>query len=160
MLFRYSKPWYFSMPNHAVSLRQNTLFLNAKTMLFRSLRQTMLFRCAKPCSLDVPISCCFLALQSRDQCARTASWFPVSRPGSDFLCARQLDLWTERGNLAVLKEMRSLIVFEGCLPWWLHGSNSKHWFTTSFLQPLPVFSHAIGPENCQLTSSFWLVLKQ
>ena len=38
-------------------------------------------------------------------------------------------------------------------------SNSKHWFTTSFLQPQ-------GPENCQLTSSccflfyFLLVLKQ
>ena len=38
--------------------------------------------------------------------------------------------------------------------------NSKHWFTTSFLQPLPYFVTPLGPENCQLTSSFLLVLKQ
>ena len=38
--------------------------------------------------------------------------------------------------------------------------NSKHWFTTSFLQPLPYLVTPYGPENCQLTSSFLLVLKQ
>ena len=38
--------------------------------------------------------------------------------------------------------------------------NSKHWFTTSFLQPLPYLVTPYGPENCQLTSSFSLVLKQ
>ena len=31
-------------------------------------------------------------------------------------------------------------------------SNSKHWFTTSFLQPLPYLVTPQGPENCQLTS--------
>ena len=39
-------------------------------------------------------------------------------------------------------------------------SNSKHWFTTSFLQPLLYLVTPQGPENCQLTSSFLLVLKQ
>ena len=39
-------------------------------------------------------------------------------------------------------------------------SNSRHWFTTSFLQPLPYLVTPLGPENCQLTSSFWLVLRQ
>ena len=38
--------------------------------------------------------------------------------------------------------------------------NSKHWFTTSFLQPLPYLVTPQGPENCQLTSSFFLVLEQ
>ena len=38
--------------------------------------------------------------------------------------------------------------------------NSKHWFTTSFLQPLPYLVTPQGPENCQLTSSFLLVPKQ
>ena len=39
--------------------------------------------------------------------------------------------------------------------------NSKHWFTTSFrLQPLPYLVMPQGPENCQLTNSFSLVLKQ
>ena len=32
-------------------------------------------------------------------------------------------------------------------------SNSRHWFTTSFLQPLPYLVTSWGPENCQLTSS-------
>ena len=32
--------------------------------------------------------------------------------------------------------------------------NCKHWFTTSFLQPLPYLATPQGPENCQLTSSF------
>ena len=40
------------------------------------------------------------------------------------------------------------------------SQNSKHWFTTSFLQPLPYLVTPQGPENCQLTSSFLLVLKQ
>ena len=39
-------------------------------------------------------------------------------------------------------------------------SNSKHWFTTSFLQPLPYLVTPQGPENCQLTRSFLLVLKE
>ena len=38
--------------------------------------------------------------------------------------------------------------------------HSKHWFTTSFLQPLPYLVTPYVPQNCQLTSSFWLVLKQ
>ena len=33
-------------------------------------------------------------------------------------------------------------------------SDSKHWYTTSFLQPLPYLVTPQGPENCQLTSSF------
>ena len=33
--------------------------------------------------------------------------------------------------------------------------NSKHWFMTSFLQPLPYLVTPWGPENCQLTSSFF-----
>ena len=37
------------------------------------------------------------------------------------------------------------------------GANSKHWFTTSFLQPLPYLVTPQGPENCQLTSSFLLL---
>ena len=45
----------------------------------------------------------------------------------------------------------------------LHSShaatNSKHWFTTSFLQTLPYLVTPSGPENCQLTSSILLVLK-
>ena len=40
------------------------------------------------------------------------------------------------------------------------GPNSKHWFTTSFLQPLPYLVTPQRPEDCQLTSSFLLVLKQ
>ena len=32
--------------------------------------------------------------------------------------------------------------------------NSKLWFTTSFLQPMPYLVMPWGPENCQLTSSF------
>ena len=40
------------------------------------------------------------------------------------------------------------------------AANSKHWFTTSFLQPLPYLVTSQVPENCQLTSSFSLVLKQ
>ena len=32
--------------------------------------------------------------------------------------------------------------------------NSKYWFTTSFLQPLPYLAMPLGPENCQLTSNF------
>ena len=39
-------------------------------------------------------------------------------------------------------------------------SNSKHWFTTHFLQPLPYLVTSQVHENCQLTSSFSLVLKQ
>ena len=39
-------------------------------------------------------------------------------------------------------------------------ANSKRWFTTSFLQPLPYLVTPLGPENCQLTSRFLLVLKQ
>ena len=38
-------------------------------------------------------------------------------------------------------------------------TNSKHWFTTSFLQPLRYLVTPQGPENCQLTS-FSLMLKQ
>ena len=34
--------------------------------------------------------------------------------------------------------------------------NSKHWFTTSFLQPLAYLVTPQGPENCQLTSSFFV----
>ena len=34
--------------------------------------------------------------------------------------------------------------------------NSKHWFTISFLQPLPYLVTPYGPENCQLTSSFFV----
>ena len=34
--------------------------------------------------------------------------------------------------------------------------NSKHWFTTSFLQPLPYLITPLGPENCQITSSFFV----
>ena len=34
--------------------------------------------------------------------------------------------------------------------------DSKHWFTTSFLQPLPYLVTPQGPENCQLTSSFFV----
>ena len=33
--------------------------------------------------------------------------------------------------------------------------NSKHWFTTSFHQPLPYLFTPQGPENCQLTNSFF-----
>ena len=33
--------------------------------------------------------------------------------------------------------------------------NSKHWFTTSFLQPLPYLVTSQIPENCQLTSIFF-----
>ena len=40
------------------------------------------------------------------------------------------------------------------------AANSKHWFTTSFLQPLPYLVTPWCPKNCQLTSSFLLVLKQ
>ena len=40
------------------------------------------------------------------------------------------------------------------------ATNSKHWFTTSFLQPLSYLVTPKGPENCQLTSRFLLVLKQ
>ena len=36
--------------------------------------------------------------------------------------------------------------------------NSKHWFTTSFLQPLPCLVTPTGPENCQLTSIYFLFI--
>ena len=39
---------------------------------------------------------------------------------------------------------------------WLHA-DSKQWFTTSFLQPLPYLVTPQGPENCQPTSSFFVV---
>ena len=39
------------------------------------------------------------------------------------------------------------------------ASNSKHWFTTSFLHPLPELITTQVSENCQLTDSFSLVLK-
>ena len=35
-------------------------------------------------------------------------------------------------------------------------ANSKHWFTTSFQQPLPYLVTPQGPENCRLTSSFFV----
>ena len=35
-------------------------------------------------------------------------------------------------------------------------SNSKHWFTTSFLQPLPYLVTPSGRENGQLMSSFFV----
>ena len=38
------------------------------------------------------------------------------------------------------------------------GSNSKHWFTTSFLQPLPHLVTPQGQENYQITSSFVVVV--
>ena len=34
--------------------------------------------------------------------------------------------------------------------------NSKHWFTTAFLQPLLYIVTPKVPENCQLTSSFFV----
>ena len=34
--------------------------------------------------------------------------------------------------------------------------DSKHWLTTSFLQPLPYLVTPSGPVNCQLTSSFFV----
>ena len=34
--------------------------------------------------------------------------------------------------------------------------HSKHWFTTSFLQPLPYLVTLLFPENCRLTSSFFV----
>ena len=34
--------------------------------------------------------------------------------------------------------------------------HSKHWFTTSFLQPLPYLVTPLFPENCRLTSSFFV----
>ena len=37
-----------------------------------------------------------------------------------------------------------------------YTANSKHWFATSFLQPLPYLVTSSGPENCQLTSSFFV----
>ena len=37
--------------------------------------------------------------------------------------------------------------------WW---SNSKHWFTTSFLQPLPYFSYAIGPRKLSANEQFFV----
>ena len=41
-------------------------------------------------------------------------------------------------------------------------TNSKHWFKTSFLQPLPHLVTSQSPENCQLMKRvfFLLVLKQ
>ena len=53
------------------------------------------------------------------------------------------------------KKLQSFILQFTC-----SKTNSKHWFTTSFLQPLPYLVTPRGPENCQLTSSFLLVLKQ
>ena len=39
----------------------------------------------------------------------------------------------------------------------ISNANSKHWFTTSFLQPLPYLVTPQGPENCQLTNVFFVV---
>ena len=39
-------------------------------------------------------------------------------------------------------------------------SDSKHWFPTSFLQPLPYLVTPQVPVNCQLTSNFLLVEHQ
>ena len=45
--------------------------------------------------------------------------------------------------------------------WKQHGSpartNSKHWFTTSFLQPLP-YSYAIGPSKPSANEQFFVVV--
>ena len=39
--------------------------------------------------------------------------------------------------------------------------NSKHWFTTSFLQPLPYFIYVIGSRKLSANEQFFLlVLKQ
>ena len=37
--------------------------------------------------------------------------------------------------------------------------HSKHWFTTSFLKPLPYLVTPKGPENCRLTSRCLLVVR-
>ena len=34
--------------------------------------------------------------------------------------------------------------------------NSKHWFTTSFLQPLPYFSYAIGSRKLSANEQFFV----
>ena len=39
---------------------------------------------------------------------------------------------------------------------WGAVTNSKHWFTTSFLQPQPYLVTPKDPQNCQLTSSFFV----
>ena len=39
--------------------------------------------------------------------------------------------------------------------WTRNHPNSKHWFTTSFLQPLLYLVTPQGAENCRLTSSFF-----
>ena len=47
----------------------------------------------------------------------------------------------------------------GLLFWYLKAAtdtNSKHWFTTAFLQPLLYIVTPKVPENCQLTSSFFV----
>ena len=47
-----------------------------------------------------------------------------------------------------------------CRNWlrhWRSTPNSRHWFMTSFLQPLPYLVRPQGLENCQLTSSFAVV---
>ena len=44
----------------------------------------------------------------------------------------------------------------GVKSWSRFHPNSKHWFTTSFLQPLPYLVTPQGPENCQLTSRFFV----
>ena len=74
-------------------------------------------------------------------------WRTSTEDVFSLMCAPH-PLWHKQSE-TVGKELESAI--------W---TRSKHWFTTSFLQPLPYLVTSYVPENCQLTSSFSLVLKQ
>ena len=74
--------------------------------------------------------------------------------------------WNSLGSASISVAVHQLSVpaspqMSRRLQWqWRVSTNSKHWSTTSFLQPLPYLVTSQVPENCQLTSSFSLVLKQ
>ena len=73
--------------------------------------------------------------------------FPLANEEKRKVITNTVDLFCSMGAMMLIY----LKSHHFKLSFWLWVSNSKHWFTTSFLQQ--------GPET-QLTSSFLLVLKQ
>ena len=60
-------------------------------------------------------------------------------------------------NLRQILTQFEFLVGQGIfLPESASNTNSKHWFMTFFLQPLPYLVTPQGPENCQLMSSFFV----
>ena len=113
-----------------------------------------------------PCTCCFLPstrptgqLEGRgaEVTWRVSDW--STSVGCNWHCLHVLD--PDRLSAArwvAVLFVRSLCEALAVFVSWTRA-NSKHWFTASFLQPLPYFVTSQVPENCQLTRSFSLLLK-